>query len=285
MKKTLFLLSLLVLLGLAFLQMNNRTSNTFKLLTRSPEREVPILMYHKINPSWKSGGLGLRVSPKNFEQQLRYLKDHGYTSITLAQLAEHYEKGTPLPRYPIVLTFDDGYLDNYKYAFPLLKKYQFTGTIFLVSNLVGKTNRWDEVLGRPSNPLMDWPQIKEMEKYGVEFGSHTMTHPHLGAIPLKRARKEIVQSKHDLEKKLGHPVSTFCYPYGSYNHRVTKIVSEAGFKAATVVELGRNTASTNPFQLKRIRVTGRHSLPEFSKNLVKPYAVRTQTNVKKMSNL
>lgn len=285
MKRNLFLVMLVMLLAVALAQTSNSTKRANSQLIKPPQEEIPILMYHKINPSWKAGGLGLRVSPKDFEQQLQYLKEHNYNSITLAQLADHYEFDTPLPNHPIVLTFDDGYLDNYTYAFPLLKKYQFIGTIFLVSDLVGKTNHWDEVMGRPSNALMKWPQIREMEKYGIEFGAHTVTHPHLGRIPVDQARREIVQSKIKLEKQLRHPVETFCYPYGSYNPRIVQIVSETGFKAATTVKLGRTTSTDNLFKLNRIRVTGRYSLTQFAANLVKPYLTKMPRTRKKPPSL
>lgn len=272
MKKPFILLMVATLLSVLFYHANNSASTTVdNKLTRPPKDEIPILMYHKINPYFRSGGLGLRVPPKDFEQQLRYLREQGYNSITMSMLIDHYQQGTRLPKNPIVLTFDDGYTDNYTYALPLLKKYHYTATIFLVSGLVGKTNEWDEALGRPTNPLMNWDQIKEMEKAGIEFGGHTVTHPHLAQIPLEEARKEITKCKTDLEKNLGHPVKFFCYPYGNYNRSVAEAVNDAGFQAAVTVKQGRNTRNSKLLELNRIRVTGRHSLSDFATNLVKSY--------------
>ncbi|GAV21545.1 polysaccharide deacetylase family protein [Carboxydothermus pertinax] len=233
------------------------------------ERGVIILMYHKVNPDWKTGGLGLRVPPREFDWQMHFLKENGFHVVSLNEAVDYLEYGKPLPEKPIVITFDDGYRDNYYYAFPILKKYGFRATIFIITGIVGKTNEWDEREGKPTNYMLTWQQIDEMAKYGIEFGAHTVNHPRLTKVPLTVAEKEIVDSKKMLEEHFKRPIKYFCYPYGLYNDQIIKIVKKAGFRAATTTKLGINTKGVDLYQLKRVRVTGHMSRRQFVEQLEK----------------
>ena len=235
---------------------------------------IPILMYHKVNPYRKTGGLGLRVLPREFAWQMSYLKEKGFNVVTLDEAVDYLEYNKPLPSKPIVITFDDGYQDNYYFAFPILKKYGFKATIFIITGIVGKTNEWDEREGKPTNYMLTWQQINEMSKYGIDFEAHTVNHPRLTRVPLEVAAKEIVDSKKMLEGKLKRPVKYFCYPYGLYNEQIEEIVKNAGFRAATTTKIGINSRGTDLFQLKRLRVTGYTSRRQFVEQLEKYLNVR-----------
>ncbi|SHI55753.1 polysaccharide deacetylase family protein [Desulfofundulus thermosubterraneus] len=234
------------------------------------ERGIPILMYHKVNPDPRAGGLGLRVPPQKFARHMEYLADHGFHTVSLTDVVDHFQKGKPLPIRPVVITFDDGYLDNYTYAFPILKKYGFTATIFVVAHTVGKTNTFDA--GRqPVNKMAGWRELKEMADYGITIGAHTLDHPRLTRIPLEEARRQIKESKALLEAGLGRPVEVFSYPYGRYNRELALAVRESGYRAAVTTEQGLACLGDDPFTLKRIRVMGSYDLQKFITELVKHY--------------
>lgn len=229
---------------------------------------VPILMYHKVNPDPGTGGYGLRVHPRNFEKQMSYLLKSGFTAISLTDLADHYEKGSPLPPRPVVITLDDGYMDNYTYAYPILKKHGMTATVFVVAGTVGGINEFDYNEGRqPKNKMADWTQLKEMAGGGITIGSHTVRHPHLGDINPEEVKTEIVDSKMILEKELNRPVEVFCYPYGSYNETTAALVKESGFRAAVTTSQGLGRFDREPFELKRIRISGDYNLDRFAGEL------------------
>lgn len=233
--------------------------------------QVPILMYHKVNPDGRSGGLGLRVPPDRFAEQMEYLHDNEYRTISLFDLVSFLKEGGELPPRPVVITFDDGYLDNYLYAFPVLKKYGFTATIFVVASYVGKTNLFDVKAGlQPENPLAGWEQLKEMAAYGITIGSHTLDHPRLTRLSPEKAFREIKESREKIEKELGRPVLFFSYPYGSYNEEIVRMVEKSGYLAAVTTAQGTATPGSNPYTLKRIRVLGTYDLRKFASELNKP---------------
>lgn len=231
--------------------------------------EVPVLMYHKVNSNPLTGGLGIRVAPVRFERQMRYLANNGYHTVSLTDLVAFLEKNEVLPSRPVVITFDDGYLDNYQHAFPVLKKYGFTATIFVVVNYVGKTNDFDVQTGlQPVNQLAGWKELKQMADYGIVIGSHTMDHPFLTRLSPSKARYQIEKSKSVLEKRLGRPVEVFSYPYGSHNNRLVQMVKESGYLAAVTTDQGLVTRSSNPYVLKRIRILGTYDMQKFVQELL-----------------
>jgi len=255
------LISLLLLGGC-----NSSRDNDIPVFSQSPDnQQIPILMYHKVNPYPLSGGFGLRVPPEQFAWQMRYLRERSFQTISFSDLIQHWEKSAPLPPRPVIITFDDGYRDNFNFAYPVLKANGFKGTIFLVTELVGKTNEWDTKVNlQPENSLLTWKQIKLMENDGIEFGIHTATHQNLTAVPAEQAAREISKSKQDMETALGHPVLVFAYPYGRYNETTEKEVAIAGFKAAVTTVVGKNQLQPEDhFALKRLRVTGYITRDEF----------------------
>ncbi len=271
--KKIFLVSLLIITltftgtGIWYQQQNKAIPSDAKY----PKLQgIPILMYHKVNPDPSTGGLGLRVPPDKFEWQMKYLRKNGYETVSPEDVMDHFEKGKHLPDKPIVITFDDGYKDNHQFAYPIMKKYGYTGTIFVVSKAIGNTNFFDvEKKLQPENKIMDWHEIRELAEAGFTIGAHTVDHPHLAEVPPEVARHQIEESKRALEHGLKKPVEFFAYPYGSYNDTVADLVKQAGYRAAVTTELGLAKADSNPFKLRRIRVTGHYSNEKFIEELHK----------------
>ena len=200
---------------------------------------VPIIMYHQVThtdhpqPNW--------VSPENFEWQMAYLKDHGYDVIPLDDLVMSARAGKVLPRKSVVITFDDGYENNYTHAFKILKKYGFPATIFVPSDKVNTKGR------------LTWDQMKEMIASGIDIGSHTQTEAYLPDLPFERQQREIRSSRDTLEQNLGITVDHFAYPIGGFSEDIKAIVKEAGYKSASTTNRGYDRFNKDVFELNRVR--------------------------------
>ncbi|MBI5653671.1 MAG: polysaccharide deacetylase family protein [Chloroflexi bacterium] len=227
--------------------------------TRDPNLRglrVPILMYHYISvppPDADKYRLDLSVTPANFEAQMEYLAVEGFTPITVSDLAAHLLYGAPLPPKPIALTFDDGYMDNYQYAFPVLKKYKFTATFNVITDFIdGK---------RPG--YMTWNNLEELAMEGMEIGSHTISHPDLNRKSRAFQLNEIAGSKTIIESRIGTPVQTFTYPAGNYDATTLDVLRQAGFVAALSEIQGTRQSTDNLLELRRIRIRGSYAVAEF----------------------
>ncbi|HEY0866685.1 MAG TPA: polysaccharide deacetylase family protein [Fimbriimonas sp.] len=208
---------------------------------------VPVLMYHKVAPCPRGSLVpGHYVHPRLFERQVRLLRLLGYQTVGLDSLFEE-----PLPKKPLVVTFDDGYENYFANALPILKRHGFRATVFLVAGLIGDLNRWDADRGDIPERLMTAEQILAAEKEGTEFGSHTKTHADLVAVRTEVARDEIAESKVHIERLLGHPIGTFCYPYGRKTEATEDLVRQAGYRVACSTQGGVNTPETNRLSLRR----------------------------------
>jgi peptidoglycan/xylan/chitin deacetylase (PgdA/CDA1 family) len=204
-----------------------------------------------------------------FRSHVGFLKRRGFQSITVDSLFD--SKG---PGKPVVFTFDDGFQDFEDNAFPILQQAGMNGTVFLVSDHIGKTNAWDENIGDVSCPLLNKDSILKLHQLGVEFGSHTKTHIRLTTHDAESQDAEIRQSKTDLETLLGFPVTTFCYPYGSYDQNSLKSVVAAGYKFAATCNKGINDGTESPFELKRIAIRNDTPLPVFVYKLWRAFRLR-----------
>jgi len=204
---------------------------------------VPILLYHRIDVS----PIGSRyyVTPEKFEEQIKLLRDWEYTSITTQMLVEAITHGYPLPPRPVILTFDDGNLDNYNSAFPIMQKYGFTGVLYIVEGFVG------------AGGYMNAEQIVEMYNAGWEIGSHSVTHRDLNSLDPASQRYEIVESRERLQAKLGVPVMTFAYPFGVNSGGVVDYVKFAGYIAGMgATGFQWEQGSGNLFVLQRCEIQG-----------------------------
>ena len=209
------------------------------MLWVSDKYVVPIMMYHNVGYSDKPRLNS--VTPENFAKQMAYLHKHGYQVIPFSELVKSIWEKKPLARKSVVITFDDGYEDNYTNAFPILKQYHFPAIIFLVTDVVSKPG------------FLTWEQIKEMEKADITFGSHTRLHTYLPSLDKAEQRNQIRGSKEILEQQLGHPIEYFAYPSGGFNDSIQALLKETGYKAACTTNRGYHRLNDDPYIIKRIR--------------------------------
>jgi len=172
----------------------------------SRAHKLPILMYHNVGPLPPADPFCLTVGPDQFERQICYLVSHGYQTICPSDWLAARREGTPLPERPVLLTFDDGYADLAHHAFPVLRRHGLKAAAYVVTRRLGLTNTWDEVVGRPTMRLMAADQVCEFAGQGIEFGSHTRTHPRLTSLSEQRLNEEIEGSRDDLRGLLGAEV-------------------------------------------------------------------------------
>ena len=206
----------------------------------APENEagVVVLNYHKIDRM----NIPLSVSPEEFDQQMSYFKTYNFNVIGLDRLYDYLEKGEPLPKKSVVITFDDGYSDNYDNAYPILKKYGFPATIFVITSLVGKPN------------YITWAQAKEMSENGIGIDSHTVNHRTLSDMSSEKALNELKKSKEIIEKNVGKTVKYVAYPEGYYNKITEKLAKEAGYRGALTIRYGAVDKFSDPFALERVPI-------------------------------
>jgi peptidoglycan/xylan/chitin deacetylase (PgdA/CDA1 family)/glycosyltransferase involved in cell wall biosynthesis len=224
-------------------------------LERLAGGRIPVLMYHKITSEPVVGSQhGTWVTVERFARQLASLRRRGMSPVTLRDCAAAARGEEPLPPRPVILTFDDGYLDNYTNAFPLLRKFGMTGVIFLVADPALTSNAWDAAAGEPQAPLMSRDQVLEMAEFGVEFGSHTVTHPRLPELPDERLHGELCESKRVLEGWLGRPVTALAYPFGAVDERVKRSAQRAGYEWAVATNSGPTSFGRDPFEVRRVQI-------------------------------
>ncbi len=218
---------------------------------------VPILTYHYIgnNPNPKDKARdALSVSPDKFEAQMDYLSKSGFTPISLDTLYAIFNKQAVAPARPIVLTFDDGYMDFYTTAFPILRRFNFHAVEFIPTGLIG------------GSYYMNWSQIKEIQSSGlVTFEAHTVNHVNLSSLSYNNALKQMLDSKNVLAVQTGYPVNFIAYPYGANNSSVQAAARAAGLIGGLGTWFGR--ASGFSFNMPRIRVSGFWSIKEFASRL------------------
>ena len=194
---------------------------------------LPVLLYHRVAPRPREDPWGNFVSPGTFESHLRWLRMRGYQSVSLNAVASALEGGTPLPRRSVAITFDDGYLDTYQYAFPLLRRHGFDAAVFLVSDAIGGDSSFDSDSGYEPVPMLGLDEIREMASAGIEFGSHTCSHPDsLVDLSETSLHAELGGSRRAVEAVLNAPVELFSYPHSQLDRRVEAAVAAAGYRLA-----------------------------------------------------
>jgi peptidoglycan/xylan/chitin deacetylase (PgdA/CDA1 family) len=214
---------------------------------------IPVLMYHRVleNPPADSSH-GIWVSAKQFADQLASLQRRGFETITFRDYDRFVRGEARLPHRPIILTFDDGYVDNYTNAFPLLQSFGFRAVIFAVADKDRRTNFWDQ--DEQPAPLMSVSQLQELHRSGMEIGSHTVTHPRLPATSAEEAFSEVHDSRDSLEQLLGSRVLSFAYPYGALSQNVKNLVAEAGYKYAVAADSGPINFYEDFLEIRRTQV-------------------------------
>lgn len=223
-------------------------------LYKNGYQTVPILCYHRFSNSCTSK---LCMPKAVFASQMKYLKDNHYRVISMEMLLEYLEYKKPLPKRSVVITIDDGYKSFYNIAFPILKQYGFTATLFIYTDFVG------------GGTALTWQQIQEIKDAGFEVGSHTVSHADLAVKKkseseknyIRRITHEIVHSKKILDKKLSQDTTIFAFPFGSSNQQVVNICKISGYKTGVTVKRGGNPFFMHPFLLHRDQILSRdHTL-------------------------
>jgi len=212
-----------------------------------PEKGIPVLMYHSISTDPVNS---LCVSETQLEEEMKWLYDNNYNALTVDELYNILVLGDTPPEKPVLITFDDGYLNNYEAGWPILKKYGFHATFFIITNLMG-------------SDYMDWEQLKELVKEGNSIGSHTVNHYDLAIISKERQRYELYESKLILEKQLGISIKALCYPSGRYDETTIALLSELGYTLAFTTKPGRVLADSVQYELKRVRISNKMPLSSF----------------------
>jgi peptidoglycan/xylan/chitin deacetylase (PgdA/CDA1 family) len=205
---------------------------------------LPVLMYHSVRPVVPKGNM-LTVSTDTFERQMAFLKKNDYNVLPLDSLADYVGGKKRIPSRAVVITFDDGYEDNYAYAFPILKKYGFAATVFIIVSKVGNPGR------------LSWEQIRQMQDSGlVSFGSHTLTHCFIDGFQSgNEVEREVCGSKQELEEKLGKKVSAFSYPMGRFTPISKQAVKKAGYSVAVATNPGSRFTNQDVLAFKRLRIS------------------------------
>ena len=245
MKK--FFLVLVIIIAWVIFAVNpsqDKTATPYTMTKAQPISEIAegpkilVLNYHQINDNFSY----ISVPINDFDAQMNYLTENGYIAITPDALLSSLEGELELPPKPMLITFDDGYIDNYTNAFPILQKYGLRATVFVIPALVGK------------NGYMDWDQLKEMEENGITVQSHTLNHIALENLSDDGLRVELLNSKLMLEEKFGHPVDFVAYPTGTYNLHIAEIANEVGYKGAFTIKYGNVDLGSNFFALERVPI-------------------------------
>ena len=202
-------------------------------------RTVMVLNYHKVVDEHMS----LSVPLADFEQHMKWLKEYGYTSITPEELYEFIVNGSELPEKPVLITFDDGYKDNYTNAYPIMKKYGFTGTIFVVTGFLGVYDNY-----------MTWEQAKELADNGFSIESHTYSHKSMTEASDEEISKELTKSRDTIKNKLGIDADFMAYPTGTYNLHIAELVQKAGYKGAFTIKYDNVSRESNVYALERVPI-------------------------------
>lgn len=231
-------------------------------------KPVPVLIYHHVNPH---AGDTVTITPETFASQMEYLHDAGFRTLTVEQLLQCVKNGAdPGPR-AVLLTFDDGWLDNYLYAYPVLKRYGFNATFFLITDRVETAGSGNFPLpvgvpgheeskrliagGEAGRVVLNWDLVRKMASDDlVAFYSHTRTHRRCDGLSVDELRDELGTSKRIMEERLECPCSYLCWPYGRYNDRAVEIARETDYSAIFTTEEGMITSRSNPLYLERIMV-------------------------------
>ncbi|RZD16434.1 MAG: polysaccharide deacetylase family protein [Candidatus Acididesulfobacter guangdongensis] len=256
------------------------------------KRKFIILLYHKIGDyPEKAKFPGLYVSEKNFDKQIKYLKNKGYVFLTLSEMKQLYDNeyysdlnnlNSDSGNYNfaadaskneknkfVSITFDDGSRSIYTKGLKIIKNNNVNATVFMVSDLIGDVNVWDIKNGEIKDEMLKPDELREMIKAGIEIGAHTRTHPHLTMIPEENAYEEILDSKKILEEKLNININFFAYPYGDYNESVKKLVAKAGFEGAVITKTGIVKNNADFFALRRVAIRHNTDFFKFKKKIFK----------------
>jgi peptidoglycan/xylan/chitin deacetylase (PgdA/CDA1 family) len=222
---------------------------------------LPILMYHRIADAGPEELRRYRLEPAEFERQLDHLRREGYRGVTLEEWRVACERRRPLAGRAVLLTFDDGYSDFASSAWPLLRRYGFPATVFLVAGEMGGSSSWDRELGETS--LMSWREARRLRSRGVEFGSHTVTHPMLASLSNAEVVREAVRSRTLIAEHLGSPPAAIAYPYGDCDGAIAHLMGACGYTFGLTCDDGHAELEQSLLLMPRIEVRGDQRFEDF----------------------
>jgi peptidoglycan/xylan/chitin deacetylase (PgdA/CDA1 family) len=237
-------------------------------------RGIPALMYHHVNPA----GSSINVTPGNFDRQMRFLKENGYQTLHTGEFLDVINGQRQIPKKAVIITFDDGWLDNWIYAFPILKKYGLKAVVFVITSLIadkGKRQRTDEgtpsglpshkecrkmiEAGLASEVMLSWEELREMENSGlVDVQSHTHAHIRWDKLfndhkmKLDALNQDLKLSKETIEKRLDKKCNALCWPWGMYNKDYIGLARSSGYELLFTTEKGTNTPLTEQWRIRRL---------------------------------
>jgi peptidoglycan/xylan/chitin deacetylase (PgdA/CDA1 family) len=214
----------------------------------------PILMYHRIDVDRPKDAVGrsLTVQPSSFDAELQYLKSAGIAVISMEQLYRGILTHRTFER-TVVLTFDDGYADQYRYAVPLLQRYGDGATFYVVTGM----------LGRPAH--LTWPQLRDMTRLGMDVAAHGIAHTDLSALSARAQAGQIEGSVEVLRDRLSVPVDSYAYPSGRFNRETLRLIEHAGIPLAVTTDQAFVLRPPSPLELTRIRVKSAWGLEQFAR--------------------
>lgn len=243
-------------------QPSGTTGKTVVLLRKSQSEfgvRLPVLIYHHVGPARPNSDHALFISTERFEQHIRFLARRGYIGVRPSDWLAWLHHRKPLPKKPVLLTFDDAFKDLNDHALPILEHYGFGAAIFVVTKCVGRGNNWDQPGGYSWHPCLTAEQIQFWSRRGFEFGAHSRNHPNLTILKERELRDEVAGSRSDLEKIVGSPVISFAYPYGPYNVAAAECVGRH-FELGFTTDDGVNTLLTDRHLLHRNMVYAQDTL-------------------------
>jgi peptidoglycan/xylan/chitin deacetylase (PgdA/CDA1 family) len=232
---------------------------------------IPILMYHSISEKDESrmhAYYRTTTSPSAFVAQMEYLHQNGYQTCSPAQAIALLQSDTEKAAKRVVITFDDGYRDFYREAFPVLSRFGLTATVFLPTAYIGNST-----LQFKGQDCLTWSEVRELRKHGISFGSHTVTHPQLSILDSSTAKYEIVNSKVAIEDNLGEAVSSFAYPFAfpegnnSFIRMLRSVLVESGYEQGVSTRIGTASRQEDRYFLRRLPMNSLDDLPLFDAKL------------------
>lgn len=271
MKKKLYIIPIILVALIGYLFINNKNNKS----------EIPILMYHHFDKDPKKTN-DVTILPEEFEKQIKYLSENGYTSITSQDLIEYKEGNKEIPEKPVFITSDDGYLSNYEIMYPILKKYNMKATIFLIGERIDNSDKPSKAL-----PKLNWDNIKEMHKSGlVDFQCHTYnSHDKVETANgikgnfssrlieesesdfKERIDKDIKRNIKGIEENLGYTPIAFSYPFGDTSQTSAEVLEENNIKITVRADGGVEENSKKLYLLKRVGITNQDDIETFIKKI------------------
>lgn len=212
-------------------------------------KRVPVLMYHSID---YEKGNELRIPKEKFREQMKYLKDNNFNTLSLDEFYSYIISGDGFPEKPIVITLDDGYRDNYTNAYPVLKEFGQNAVVFMITSTIDT-----------SDSYLSSEQIRDMDSNGINIESHTVNHPMLNQLTYNKQVTELKESKRVLENLLGRETKYIAFPYGRFNNDTLKAAQEAGYKMAFSTQYGLAEKNNGIYKLHRIYISNNYDIEQF----------------------